>query len=62
MSIEASLMARSGAKCELCAAEQALGVYAVPASPSKDADHSVLLCADCRSQLQPPVMPIAGVA
>ena len=52
MSIEASLMARSGAKCELCAAEQALEVYAVPASPSEDADHSVLLCADCRSQLQ----------
>jgi len=52
MSIEASLQARSGSKCELCAASEGLSVYEVPASPDTTADQRVLLCATCQQQIE----------
>ncbi len=52
MSLEQTLQTRSGAKCELCGSEQDLAVYAVPFSPSDDAEGHVLLCNNCQSQIE----------
>ncbi len=54
MSIDQSLLARAGGKCELCGAEQELSQYAIPHSPAADADHSVALCATCHGQISAP--------
>ncbi len=54
MSIEKALHDRSGSQCELCGASDNLAVYEVPASPASDADHCVLLCDTCRTQIEEP--------
>lgn len=54
MSIEKTLQERSGSKCELCGATEALDVYELPSSPTSGADASVLLCDTCRSQIEDP--------
>jgi len=52
MSVEQDLETRSGNKCELCGATDDLGAYAVPSSPSEDADTSVYVCGTCKNQLE----------
>jgi protein PhnA len=54
MKIEQALRERSGSKCELCGATEGLGVYEVPPHADGSADHSVLLCATCRTQVEDP--------
>ncbi|MDQ6969564.1 MAG: PhnA domain-containing protein [Mariprofundus sp.] len=54
MSIEKELLERSESKCELCGAENDLTVYAVPSSADSSADSCVLLCDDCRGQIDAP--------
>lgn len=54
MSLENTLMERSGSTCELCAATANLGVYAVPPVDSQNADNSILICNDCREQIEDP--------
>jgi protein PhnA len=51
MSIEKSLMQRSESKCELCASDANLSVYAVPPVESPGVDNSVLLCDVCQGQI-----------
>ncbi|MFG0832089.1 PhnA domain-containing protein [Aeromonas bivalvium] len=54
MTINAILLARADAKCELCGAQQPLTAYPVPHSASQDDDHSAALCDTCRGQLEQP--------
>ena len=54
MSIETELQTRSESKCELCGANDNLGVYGVPASPGEGADASVLICETCLNQIENP--------
>ena len=54
MSVEKTLMARSGSKCELCGSEDGLTVYQVPPVESGDATASVLTCSTCHEQIKNP--------
>jgi len=51
MSVDRELKKRSNGKCELCSAEEHLGVHTV--SPYKDTtlEHSVILCSKCTEQI-----------
>lgn len=52
MSIENEVFARSGAKCELCGAEDGLAVFAVPPKTESVAGDCALLCETCRVQIE----------
>jgi protein PhnA len=52
MSVEQTLQERSESKCELCGSAEALGVYAVPSSPSAGADASAFVCETCRTGIE----------
>lgn len=52
MSTEQTLLHRSNAKCELCAAEEALAVYALLPDEQDTADKSVLICSVCDTQIK----------
>jgi len=54
MTIETTLISRSGGKCELCAAQDNLTVYEVPPDSDGSADKSLLICATCHAQLENP--------
>jgi protein PhnA len=54
MTTEQTLLDRSDSKCELCASNNNLSVYAVPPSSDGSADQSVLLCATCLGQIENP--------
>ncbi len=54
MSIEKTLAARSGSKCELCGQADGLGVYEVPPDSSGGIDQSILICDTCRDQIETP--------
>ncbi len=45
------IIARSGAKCELCGSEKDLQFYVVPPKASGKADHSIHVCSTCFEQL-----------
>ena len=49
-----SLYARSHSACELCSANENLGVYEVPPDSNGSADECVLLCETCREQIENP--------
>lgn len=46
------LQQRSGNKCELCQSEDGLKVYEVPPSDVKGVDNNILICDNCRSQIE----------
>jgi protein PhnA len=52
MSVENQLLARSEEKCELCNAEQNLEVFEVSPGSNGSADQCVLLCQNCRDQIE----------
>jgi len=54
MSLEAALHTRSASKCELCGADENLGIYEVPPESNPGEDDSVLVCATCRDQIDYP--------
>lgn len=54
MSVEQQLHARSDAKCELCAATDALSVYELPPHSDGSAEQCVLLCQTCQDGLAAP--------
>jgi len=54
MSIEQELEARSESKCELCGATGNLSVYEVPPVSSASVDQCVLVCGNCRGQIENP--------
>lgn len=53
MSIEQTLIERSGNTCELCGATENLGVYAITPGDGS-ADQSIYLCDTCKSQIDNP--------
>ncbi|MBR9827969.1 MAG: PhnA protein [Oceanospirillales bacterium] len=54
MTIEQALHTRSESKCELCGATDDLAVFPVPPSADDSVDQSVLLCGNCRTQIDNP--------
>jgi len=54
MTIEQTLHARSGSKCELCNATEDLDIYQIPPVSSGDADQCVLICKTCEQQINHP--------
>ena len=54
MSIETTLLQRSGSKCEMCTAESNLSAYELPESPEKSSDCAVMLCGTCLDQISNP--------
>ena len=54
MSIEQTLLQRCDAKCELCTAEQNLSVYEVPPVVDANSDKAVMLCDNCKGQIEDP--------
>ncbi len=57
MSILNDLQTRSDSKCELCSTTVGLDLFEIPASPNTDAEHCVLACEACRTQMQPDASP-----
>lgn len=60
MSTEDDLIARSGAKCELCGATEALAAIGVAPHAGDDADTAILACATCRDQIAGAAAPDAA--
>lgn len=54
MTIEQQLRERSGDRCELCGASNALSLLAVAPRAADSADHCALLCARCQAELDSP--------
>lgn len=52
MSTEKDLKTRSGSKCELCTANEALKAYVVPSTLNARADEAVLICETCLNQIE----------
>ena len=52
MSIEQTLLDRSGSKCELCSEAQSLSIYEVPPVDGANSDKSVLVCDTCKNQIE----------
>lgn len=52
MSIEQTLLDRSGSKCELCSSAQSLLIYEVPPVDGANSDKSVLVCDNCNNQIE----------
>jgi len=54
MSTEKALQQRSGSTCELCSSSANLKVYAIPPDADDSAEHSILLCETCLTQIENP--------
>ncbi|MCW8917311.1 MAG: PhnA domain-containing protein [Gammaproteobacteria bacterium] len=54
MTIEQTLHQRSNTSCELCGGKEGLSVYQVPPYTDDNAEHALLLCATCRTQIEAP--------
>lgn len=54
MTIEQTLSTRADNKCELCSAQTNLSVYEVPPVSDPDSDKCVLLCEQCKDQIEQP--------
>jgi protein PhnA len=54
MTVEQTLLDRSGSKCELCTSTNNLAVYNVPPNSDESADKSILLCDTCLGQIEEP--------
>lgn len=54
MSVHDELLARCESQCELCRADQNLSPYEVPPGSDGSADQCVMICDECRSQIEEP--------
>ena len=54
MTVEKTLLERSGSKCELCTSTSNLTVYNVPPNSDESVDQSILLCDTCLGQIENP--------
>jgi protein PhnA len=54
MSVNKTLVERSGGCCELCGSKENLGVYKVPPAPKGTVDDSIYVCATCKDQIENP--------
>ena len=48
------LKARSGSKCELCSSTVELQVYEIPPKDGGGIDQSILVCSNCKTQIEDP--------
>lgn len=51
---EKELQQRSDSKCELCGSEENLVVFEVPNSPTNISETSILICENCKDQIENP--------
>jgi protein PhnA len=54
MSVDNTLQARSGSKCELCSATENLNIYKIPPNSNGNADQCLLICQTCQQQISTP--------
>lgn len=54
MSTESILLQRCDSKCELCSSDSNLDMYQVPPEATNDAEKCVMICANCRDQIEQP--------
>jgi protein PhnA len=54
MNTEQALLQRCDSKCELCASDSNLMVYAVPPVDEPDVTHSIMICELCNAQINAP--------
>jgi protein PhnA len=54
MSVDNTLQARSGSKCELCSATENLNIYKIPPNSNGNADQCLLICQTCQQQISNP--------
>ena len=54
MSVEKTLRERSENKCELCGAQENLGIYSVPPVAERTVDKSIYACSLCAEQMDNP--------
>ncbi len=54
MTVEKTLLDRSGSKCELCTSTSNLIVYNIPPNSDESAEQSILLCDTCLGQINNP--------
>ncbi len=52
MNLEEQLRERSDNQCELCLLASDLAVYEIPPQSSSNAGNSILLCGECRAQIE----------
>lgn len=52
MSLENQLKERSGNQCELCLSTDQLSVYEVPPTSNANTDNSILVCENCKAQIE----------
>lgn len=52
MSLERDLQKRADNKCELCTSEENLSVYEVPNSPTEGTEAAILICKNCKEQIE----------
>jgi protein PhnA len=52
MKLEEQLQKRSENQCELCKSTEALKIYEVPPSSGADEDNTILICNNCRMQIE----------
>ena len=52
MKLEEQLQQRSGNQCELCKSVGALKIYEVTPAPRSNADDNILMCDNCRAQIE----------
>lgn len=55
MSLEDTLLKRSGSKCELCEKGETLSVYEIPPVRNQGENSSLMLCSACRTQIEDPL-------
>ncbi len=54
--LENSLQERSNAQCELCNADQELGIYVVPPRVEDNPENCILICTQCQLQIKDTAM------
>ncbi len=54
MSLQDILEKRADSKCELCGADTGLSSYPIPPHDGDSADENILICANCRKQIESP--------
>ena len=52
MTIEQTLMTRSGNQCELCSAQESLSIYDIPPVDGAHSDRAILVCRVCKLQIE----------
>ncbi|MBC7713080.1 MAG: PhnA domain-containing protein [Rhizobacter sp.] len=54
MTVESTLVKRSGSKCELCSSDSSLSVFHIPPVASIQPENSIYLCNTCATQIKDP--------